>query len=101
MHQRYLDGMAIARHFKKINIFLTMTADANWPEIKRELLHGQNVTDRLDLVSRVFQLKQKALMHAILKEGVFGPCAAHVHAIEFQKKRSTAYAPPLILETRI
>ena len=34
MHQCYLDGMAIAWHFKKIDIFLTMTADPNWPEIK-------------------------------------------------------------------
>ena len=33
MHQRYLDGMAITRHFKKIDIFLTMTANPNWPKI--------------------------------------------------------------------
>jgi hypothetical protein len=51
--------MAIARHFKKIDIFLTMTANPNWPEIKRELLYGQTATDRPDLVSRVFQLKKK------------------------------------------
>lgn len=86
MHQRYLDGMAIARHFKKIDIFLTMTANPNWQEIKRALLHGQNATDRPDLVSRVFQLKKKAIMHLILKEGIFGPCMAHVYAIEFQKR---------------
>ena len=86
MHQRYLDGMAIARHFRKIDIFLTMTADPNWPEIKRELLPGQTVTDRPDLVARVFQLKKKALMNAILKHDIFGPCDAHVYAIEFQKR---------------
>ena len=33
MHQRYLDGMAIAQHFKKIDIFLMMTANPNWIEI--------------------------------------------------------------------
>lgn len=86
MYQRYLDGMAIARHFKKIDIFLTMTANPTWHEIRRELLYGQTVTDRPDLVSRVFQLKRKALMHAILKEEIFGPCVAHVYAIEFQKR---------------
>ena len=86
MYQRYLDGMAIARHFKKIDIFMTMTANPNWPEIKRELLPGQTITDRPDLVSRVFQLKKKATMHAILKDGIFGPCVAHVYAIEFQKR---------------
>ena len=86
MHQRYLDGMAIARHFKKIDIFLTMTANPTWPELKRELLPQQTVVDRPDLVARVFQLKKKALMNAILKEGIFGPCAAHIYAIEFQKR---------------
>jgi hypothetical protein len=86
MHQRYLDGMAIARHFKKIDIFLTMTANPNWPEIKRELLPHQTVPDRPDLVTRVFQLKKKALMHAILDIGIFGPCVAHVYSIEFQKR---------------
>lgn len=34
MYQRYLDGMAIAHHFKKIDIFMTMTANPNWPEIR-------------------------------------------------------------------
>jgi Helitron helicase-like domain at N-terminus len=86
MHQRYLDGMAIARHFKKIDLFLTMTANPNWPEIKQELLSGQTVSDRPDLVARVFQLKKKALMKAILDDGIFGPCVAHVYAIEFQKR---------------
>ena len=86
MHQRYLDGMAITRHFIKIDIFLTMTADPNWPETKRELLPGQTVTDRPDLVTCVFQLKKKALMNAILKHDIFGPCNAHVYTIEFQKR---------------
>ena len=86
MHQRYLDGMAIARHFKKIDIFLTMTANPNWIEITRELFRGQTVPDRPDLITRIFQLKRKALMNAILKEDIFGPCLAHVYAIEFQKR---------------
>ena len=54
MHQRYLDGMAIARHFKKIDIFMTMTANPTWPEIERGLLNGQSASDRPDLVARVF-----------------------------------------------
>ena len=86
MHQRYLDGMAIAWHFKKIDIFLTMTVNPAWPEITRELLPGQTASDRPDLISRVFHLKKKALMNAILKDGLFGPCIAHIYAIEFQKK---------------
>ena len=86
MHQRYLDGMAIACHFKKISIFLTMTANPNWIEIKRELFPCQTVVDWPDLVTHVFQLKKKALMNAILKEDIFGPCISHVYSIEFQKR---------------
>lgn len=40
MYQRFQDGMAISRYFKKIDIFLTMTANLNWPEITRELSQG-------------------------------------------------------------
>jgi len=63
-----------------------MTANPNWPEIVRELLPGQTVADRPDLVSHVFYLKKKALLNAIVKDGIFGPCMAHVYAIEFQKR---------------
>ena len=86
MHQRYLDGMAIARHFQKIDIFLTMTANPNWPEVIHELLPGQHVCDRPDLVSRAFHLKQKSLLKAILKDGIFGLSDAYVYSIEFQKR---------------
>lgn len=85
MHQRYLDSMAIACHFKKIDIFLTMTANPTWLEINRELQSGQNVVDQPNLVSCMFMLKKKALMTAILKEGIFGPCVTHVYTIKFQK----------------
>jgi hypothetical protein len=43
-YQRYLDGMAIAHHFKKIDIFLTMTANPSWPEIMNELLETRRNT---------------------------------------------------------
>ena len=45
MHQQYLDAMAITHYFKKIDIFLMMTANPNWPEITHELLPGQAVND--------------------------------------------------------
>ena len=44
------------------------------------------VADQPDLVACVFQLKKKVLMKAILDNGIFGPCVAHVYAIEFQKR---------------
>jgi hypothetical protein len=35
--QRYQDAMAIARFFKRIDLFITMTANPRWDEIVREL----------------------------------------------------------------
>lgn len=85
-YQRFQDSMAIARFFKKIDIFLTLTANANWKEITRELLPGQTAADRPDLVARVFKIKKDALLKLITKNGIFGKCVAHIYVIEFQKR---------------
>jgi hypothetical protein len=77
-----------------------MTANPNWPELKRELLPHQTVADRPDLVSCVFQLKKKVLMNAILKDRIFGPCSAHVYAIEFRKRGLPHMHLLLFLKTR-
>jgi hypothetical protein len=50
MRRRYMDVMALVRRFGKPYIFLTMTCNPNWDEIKRELYPGQTPLDRLDLV---------------------------------------------------
>ncbi len=86
MQQLFQDSMAIARYFKKVDLFLTMTANPNWEEVTRELLPGQSASDRPDLVARVFQMKKKALLQEILKDGIFGHAVAHVYTIEFQKR---------------
>ena len=38
MSQLFHDSMAICRHFHKPDLFLTMTANPNWPEIQDQLL---------------------------------------------------------------
>ena len=86
MSQCYQDSMAIARYFKKVDIFLTMTTNPEWPEITQELLPGQTAYDRPDLVARVFEMKKKAVLEYITKHGVFGKTVAHVYTIEFQKR---------------
>ncbi|EIW59200.1 uncharacterized protein TRAVEDRAFT_121299, partial [Trametes versicolor FP-101664 SS1] len=63
-----------------------MTANPRWPEVERELLPGQTPSDRPDLIARVFQMKKKALLHDILKNGIFGRVVAHIYTIEFQKR---------------
>ncbi|XP_073121315.1 uncharacterized protein [Henckelia pumila] len=55
MRRRYLDAMALVRTFGKPDLFITMTCNPEWNEIKSNLLQGQLPQDRPDLTSRVFQ----------------------------------------------
>ena len=84
--QQYQDAMAIARFFKKIDLFITMTANPKWPEITRELFPGQTSYDRPDIVARVFRLKKDELINDIYKHHIFGRVVAYVYVIEFQKR---------------
>jgi Helitron helicase-like domain at N-terminus len=80
MYQLYQDSMAICRFCQKPDLFLTMTANPNWPEIKEALLKfnmgddqqgdqaTQSASDRPDIVARVFNEKKDALLAA----GLFG-----------------------------
>ncbi|XP_026416808.1 uncharacterized protein LOC113312262 [Papaver somniferum] len=86
MHEIYQDSMAITRFHPHPDIFLTMTANPNWPEIRNAFFPRQTALDRPDLVARVFELKRKALMKEIKEKKVFGTVVAHVYTIEFQKR---------------
>jgi len=85
MQMLYQDSMALVRHFGKPTFFITMTANSHYPEIERCLYPGQQLSDRLDLIARVFWLKCCALL-ADLKRGVLGPYLAHCYTIEYQKR---------------
>ena len=86
MHGIFQDSMAIARYFKKIDLFITMTANPHWVEIQRELLPGQDPSDRPDLIARIFRLKKEAILCDITKNGIFGRPVAKIYTIEFQKR---------------
>jgi len=73
MHGIFQDSMAIARYFKKIDLFITVTANPHWVEVQRELLPGQDPSDRPDLIARIFQLKKEAILRDIIKNGIH-PC---------------------------
>ncbi|ONM60906.1 hypothetical protein ZEAMMB73_Zm00001d022522 [Zea mays] len=72
MRRRYMDAMALVRKFGKPDIFLTMTCNPNWDEIRRELLPGQTPQDRSDLVVRVFHAKLQELKHRLTKQDILG-----------------------------
>ncbi|PIA58777.1 hypothetical protein AQUCO_00500604v1 [Aquilegia coerulea] len=86
MYEIYQDSMAITRHNRHPDIFLTATANPNWPEIRNELKPHQTATDRPDLVARVFELKRQAIMKIITEGSHFGKVAGYVYTIEFQKR---------------
>ncbi|XP_073121078.1 uncharacterized protein [Henckelia pumila] len=86
MRRRYLDAIALVRKFGKPDLFITMTCNPDWKEIREHLFQGQVAHDRPDLVSRVFRAKLQDLKDQILKKSIFGPVVAYVYVIEFQKR---------------
>ena len=86
MQQRYQDTMAMARFFRSVDLFITMTTNPEWDEIKREFLPGQTAYDCQDLVARVFKLKKDELLNDIYKWKIFGHVSAYLYVIEFQKR---------------
>src|ERR1700722_11224500 len=86
MHKLYQDGMAIVRVFGKPDLFITINCNPKWPEIQNALLLGQIAQDRPELISRVFNMKLKAIFNDILKENIFGKVLAYLYTIEFQKR---------------
>ncbi|WVZ85979.1 hypothetical protein U9M48_032832 [Paspalum notatum var. saurae] len=78
--------MALVRKYGKPDVFLTMTCNPNWEEIKRELEVGQIPQDRPDLAVRVFRAKLEEMKRLLLEEGILGKVQAYVYVVEFQKR---------------
>lgn len=86
MHQTYLDAMAIVRKHGKPDLFITMTCNPNWDEVRAMLLPGQSANDRPDVLSRVFRLKLESLVDRLVNDQVLGRTVARVWVVEFQKR---------------
>ena len=84
MQQHLQDALAINHFYEGGDLFVTMTANPNWPEIKDALFPGQSANKRPNLVVRVFHAKLTSLIKEI-RRGVLGNQAAHLYTIEFQK----------------
>lgn len=96
MRRRYLDAISLVQRFGKPDLFITMTCNPDWKEIKDALKEGQLAQDRPDLTARVFRANLKDLKDQLFKKQIFGKVAAHVHVIEFQK-RGLPHAHMLII----
>ncbi|KAF3667035.1 hypothetical protein FXO38_08804 [Capsicum annuum] len=49
MRRRYMDAIALVQYFGKPNLFVTMTCNSSWPEIKEHLMFVDEVQNRPDL----------------------------------------------------
>ena len=85
MHERQQDAMTYVRKYGHPDLFITMTTNPNWPEIRNNLLPGQEPLDRPDLVACVFRLKVKKLLEMLTKEMIFGKPRAWLYSTEWQK----------------
>ena len=86
MRRRYMDAMALVRKYGRPDIFLTMTCNPNWDEIRSSLYPGQTPQDRPDLVARVFRAKLEELKKSLLEDHILGEVLAYVYVVEFQKR---------------
>ncbi|XP_074352042.1 uncharacterized protein LOC141691202 [Apium graveolens] len=81
MNQYFKDSLAICRTIGHPSLFLTMTCNTQWPEIKSMMEHfpGVDVADKPDVIARVFKLKLDQLLDLIKKKIILntmihGPC---------------------------
>jgi hypothetical protein len=86
MVQSYQDATTIYRWARYSDAFVTFTCNAQWPEIKKALLPGQQPQDRLNLVTRMFKIKLKELINDIHKKHILGCTIAGIYVIECQKR---------------
>lgn len=86
MRRRYLDSMALVQRFGKPDIFITMTCNPEWKEIRDELKLEQEAQDRPNLIARIFRAKLQDLKDQLFKKSIFGPVVAYVHVIELHKR---------------
>ena len=94
--EKFQDAMAIVRKFGKPHLFITMTCNPEWPEIKESLNPGESAYDRPDLVTRVFKLKNDMLIHDIVKNEIFGKVIAYVGTQEQQKRKGLHHTHTLV-----
>ncbi|XP_074293400.1 uncharacterized protein LOC141620425 [Silene latifolia] len=86
LKKRYLNAMSLVQEYGKPDLFVTMTCNTNWPEIRQQLSPGEEPQNRPDIVVRVFHAKLLALKKQIMEKHVFGEVAAFIYVVEFQKR---------------
>ncbi|XP_031120254.1 uncharacterized protein LOC116023396 [Ipomoea triloba] len=86
MRRRYMDAMSLVQRFGKPDLFIIVTCNPNWPEIKELLKYVDKPQNRPDLLARVFYARLEELKNDIFKRHIFGEVIAYAYVFEFQKR---------------
>jgi hypothetical protein len=71
------DAMGICKRFGYPDLFITITCNANWPEIRNFIgSRGLQASDRPDIVCRVFKMKLDQMLSNFKKNHIFGKVIA-------------------------
>ncbi|KAF7839036.1 DNA helicase PIF1, ATP-dependent [Senna tora] len=81
--ERFQDAMRVVGYSEKPDLFITMTCNPSWDEIRDLLLPGQIPQDRPDLLLRAFHAKFEEFKDDIFDKGVLGEVVAYAYVIEF------------------
>ena len=84
MHAKYLDAMAAVLQFGAPTLFVTMTANPRWKEVRDSLAYAQTAEQRCDVIARVFHAKLNSMLSDLKNK--LGKQVVCVHVIEFQKR---------------
>ena len=82
MHERQQDALTYVRIYGHPDLFITTTSN---PNIKNNLLPGQDPQDHPDIVACIFGLKVTKLVRMLKSEMIFGKPQAWLYSIEWQK----------------
>ncbi|KAF8107311.1 hypothetical protein N665_0123s0002 [Sinapis alba] len=88
MAENYQEEMAICRWYGNPHLFITVTENPNWVELKEHLdaYGGDSANSRPDLECRMFKLKLDEMMSDFKKGLYFPKPDAVVYTTEFQKR---------------
>ncbi|KAL7600244.1 uncharacterized protein LOC111880953 [Lactuca sativa] len=81
MGRKYIDAMTLVQKFGKPDIFLTLTCNPNWPEIKQRMMGNEETQNRVDLIVRVFHAKLEEFKNENFKNEIFGKVVEHTHVV--------------------
>jgi hypothetical protein len=78
--------MYLVTHFGKSDFFVTFIANPNWEKVIIALFKGQTITDRPNIIVRIFRAKLKDLIGQIRNGEIFRKVPTLIYIIKYQKR---------------